>query len=263
MAPKGWICVALMSYATLAVCAVAPATAASKNSESPSIASQWKWVAEDWTGDEAPYQKLRTAIDGSKSSGKLTSETIKKYKVLHEKKPNDAVALYGWTYASFQATQSNPPIPQQQIVAPSAFNEAPSPHTYEYDRLRFLVWAHYTPDARLQGIGERLLRHSPDDEDVKYYLIQCYKPWRSNLEKQKAVSLAQDLIRTVPSRPGSYSALGGVYFNSWMVSHRKEDADKAVSAYQDYLRIAPQNYAWRQRAEEIIQYISSRSRSEK
>jgi len=116
-----------------------------------------------------------------------------------------------------------------------------------------------SPLTPFQTVGERLLNHKPDDNDVKYYLIQCYKPWRSTLEKQKAVSLAQDLVHVAPSRPGSYSALGGVYFNSWMVSHEKEDAEKAVLAYRHYLRVAPQNYAWRRQAESIIQYITSHS----
>lgn len=221
--------------------------------------SHWQWVEEDWTGDDALYQKLRADIDRSKRNGDLTTETISKYKNIHQKKTNDPVSLFRWAYASFQATQSNPPAAQKQVVAPYDFDEAPSPHTYEYDRLRFLVWAHYNSDVHLQTVGERLLNHKPHDNDVKYYLIQCYKPWRSTLEKQKAVSLAQDLVHVAPSRPGSYSALGGVYFNSWMVSHEKEDAEKAVLAYRHYLRVAPQNYAWRRQAESIIQYITSHS----
>ena len=103
-----------------------------------------------------------------------------------------------------------------------------------------------------------MLRHTPNDNDVKYYLIQCYEPERSEQEKEKAVTLAQNLVLSAPHRPGVYSALAGIYFRLWMVSHQAEDANKAVSAYQEYLRIAPKNYAWRRQAENIVDYIKSR-----
>ena len=204
--------------------------------------SRWQWMEENWNDDEAAYQKLRAAIEKNKQEGKLTSEVIERYRLLHEKKQTNPIALYQWGYASFEATQTNPSIFQAQLVSPKAFEEAPSPHTYEYDRLRFLVWAHYSPHARFQTIGERLLRHTPNDNDLKYYLIQCYEPEHSEQEKQKAVTLAQSLIDSAPHRPGAYSALAGIYFRLWMVNHQAEDANKAVSAYQDYLRIAPKNY---------------------
>lgn len=220
-------------------------------------ASRWQWMDEKWNGDEANYQKLHVAIERNKKAGKLTSDIIEKYRLLHEKKPTDPIDLYQWVYASFEATQSNPPVFQAQLVSPGAFEEAPSPHTYEYDRLRFLVAVHSSAHAHFQTVGERLLRHTPDDNDVKYYLIQCYRPEHSEQEKQKAISLAQELIRSAPHRPGSYSALGGIYFRSWMMNRQTEDANKAISAYQEYLHIAPQKYAWRRQAENIIDYIKS------
>lgn len=252
-----------MLWAVIAVGIISFAAPTIGNPETHSVPSQWQWTEEEWTGNEAPYQELRNSIDSNKSQGKLKPEMIENYKALHQKKSDDPLAVFRWGYASFQATQSNPPVPQKQLVAPNAFDTIPSPHTYEYTRLRFLVGAHYNPDVHLQHVGERLLNRKPDDKDVMYYLIQCYKPWRSTSEKQKAVSLAQDLVHAAPDRPGSYSALGGVYFSSWMAGHGKEDADKAVSAYQHYLRIAPQNYAWRRQAENIILYINSRSATEK
>lgn len=217
MKTKLLACTLVGSCAALAVSALAFAEPTSNTPEPHPMASPWQWTEEKWSGDEEAYQKLRTTVDDNKAVGKLTLETIERYKILHEKKPSDTLALFQWSYASFQATQSNPPISQKQLPAPHIFEEAPSPHTYEYDRLRFLVWAHYTPDARLQTVGERLLRHTSNDYDVEYYLTQCYNPGHSVLEKQKAVSLAQRLVRVAPGRPGSYSALGGVYFNSWMV----------------------------------------------
>ena len=220
-------------------------------------ASRWQWMEEKWNGDEAAYQKLRAVIEKNKREGKLTSDVIERYRLLHEKKQTDPSALYQWSYASFEATQTNPPIFQAQLVSPTTFEEAPSPHTYEYDRLRFLVWAHYSPHARFQSIGERLLRHTPNDNDVRYYLIQCYEPEHSEQEKQKALTLAQNLIHSAPYRPGAYSALAGIYFRLWMVNHQTKDGNKAVSAYQEYLYIAPKNYAWRRQAASIIGYIRS------
>ncbi len=220
-------------------------------------APRWQWMEEKWNSDEATYQKLRTATEKDKREGKLTSDMIEGYRLLHEKKRKDPIALYQWGYASFEATQVNPPISQVQLVSPMAFEEAPSPHTYEYDRLRFLVWAHYSPHARFQTVGERLLGHASNDNDVRYYLIQCYDPEHSEQEKQKAVTLARNLVRSAPRRPGSYSVLAGIYFRLWMVNHQAEDANRAVSAYQEYLRIAPKSYAWRRQAENIIGYIRS------
>ena len=243
-------------FAVFTLCSPALAEPAN-NLRQQGNSSRWQWIEEKWNGDEAAYQKLRTTIEKNKKDDKLTSDVIEKYKLLHEKKRTDPIALYQWGYASFEATQSNPPIFQAQLVSPTAFEEAPSPHTYQYDRLRFLVWVHYSPHARFQTIGERLLRHTSDDNDVRYYLIQCYEPEHSEQEKQKAISVAQDLIHSAPHRPGSYSALAGIYFRLWMVNHQTEDGNKAVTTYQEYLRIAPKNYAWRRQAENIIGYIRS------
>jgi tetratricopeptide (TPR) repeat protein len=263
MKPKSLICTMISLSAILVLPNFAEAKPASDKIESQPMVSHWRWTEEKWNGDELGYQKLRATIDNNREVGKLTLEALEKYKVLYEKKPEDPLGLFQWTYASFQATQSNPPIIQKQIITPYIFDKVTSPRTYEYDRLRFLVAVHYSPDSHLQGIGERLLQHTPDDYDVEYYLIQCYKPEHSSLEMQKAISLAQDLIKSAPQRPGSYSALGGIYFRSWMLSHQIEDADKAVSAYQSYLRLAPQNYMWREQAKNIIHYITSRSAAQK
>ncbi len=219
--------------------------------------AHWQWMDEKWNGDEATYQKIRTDTERNKKSGKLTSDIIEHYRLLHKKKPTDPIALYQWGYASFEATQSNPPIFQAQLISPDAFEEALSPHTYDYDRLRFLVAVHTSAHARFQSVGERLLHHTPDDDDLKYYLIQCYQPKHSEQQKQEAISLAQELIHSTPHRPGAYSALGGIYFRSWMVNHQREDGNEAVTAYREYLRIAPENYTWRRQAENIIRYIES------
>ncbi len=218
---------------------------------------QWHWTNEEWVGNDTAYRSIRKVIDNDFSHDLLTSSSINTYNDLYKQRHNDPLSLFRWAYASFQATQRNPLIPQKNVIAPGAFKEAPSPQSYEYARLRFLVSAHYSPNFHLQSIGERLLRHNYEDNDVKYYLIQCYRPWQSPLEKDKALTLANDMVRSEPNRPGSYSALGGIYFSSWIVNRRKEDADQAITAYQEYLHYAPTNFEWRKQAEKTIQYIRS------
>ncbi len=216
---------------------------------------RWSWISENWTDNDAEYRTIRADIEAQQSQGTLILPTIERYKGLWEQNPNSPTALFRWAYASFRATQQNPPILQKQMILPDAFGKVPSPRTYEYSRLRFLVNAHYFPHSQLQALGERLLRHTANDYDVSYYLIDCYRPWESTVEKEKALTLAQSLVRANPTRSGPYSALGGVYFGLWSVNHQQHDGDDAIKSYREYLSLAPVNDAWRKQATKFIKYI--------
>lgn len=244
---------------TLSVLIVAAAFAQVGNSPAQrQNSSRWSWTSENWTGNDAEYRIIRADIEAQQSQGTLDLPTLEKYKTLWEQDRNSPTELFRWAYASFRATQQNSPVAQKQMILPDAFGEVPSPHAYEFSRLRFLVDAHYFPHSQLQDLGERLLRHTADDYDVSYYLISCYKPWESTVEKEKALKLAQNLVRKNPTRPGPYSALGSVYFGLWFVNHHQQDGDDAIKAYREYLRIAPVDDAWRKQVIKSIKYVEDR-----
>lgn len=92
----------------------------------------------------------------------------------------------------------------------------------------------------------------PDDYDVKFRLIAILTPGLSTEEKKQAVSYANDLIRIDAKRPSAYSALGGVYYRSWLISKSRDDAEKSIAAYRRYLQLAPANDTFRPQAQSII-----------
>ncbi len=227
------------------------------DAQSSMSASQWAWTTELWTGDDQPYEQIRVDIDKAFAEERLTPASIEEYWTQREKQPNNPQMLFQWVYACNQAQQAHPPIHLKQFPGPGAFAYVPSPHAYQYTRLRFLVNAQYGSHNQLLNVGKRLLAHHPNDYDVEYELVDCFNPSQSVAGKQQATLYAKDLIRRHPEKPSVYAALGGVYFASWLAKRNREDGKKAITAYEEYLRLAPANYEWRKQAEKIIRLIQS------
>lgn len=218
---------------------------------------QFLWLAEHWTSDDKPYQNIQHEIDKVAQQGQLTVNQIEHYRTQRQSDPQNPRTLFRWVYATYQAQQMHPPVRLTQVPEPGAFQYVVSPQCYQYTRLRFLTNAEYAPEPQLVTVAKRLLQHEPDDYDVQYYLVKCYKPWMSDKQKHDALMYAQDLIQKMPNKPSARAALGDIYHACWVVKRDVEDGQKAVAAYQEYLKLAPENYAGRAQVQKLIRRIQT------
>lgn len=217
------------------------------------------WADQPWTGDDAAYRRIKAAIDKAPGGGQ-TPETLRvKYGLLAQQNPENVQAQFAWAYAAWKTLTPESPSSRKDenlYGVPEALAHVPFPRTYEFARMRFLV-EYENPD--FQGLGERLLARDPGDADVKYHLIGVYAGMLGHSFspeiKQRALARTQEMLRADPRRAAYYASLGGVYYSSWINGHDVTDAQKAIAAYQQYLRLAPPTDSWRGRAQTLIGMI--------
>jgi len=104
----------------------------------------------------------------------------------------------------------------------------------------------------LLPLGKRLEQKDPKDYAVKY-LLRRLLSWSSSAEDRKlAVVYARDMVGAKPSEPAYRASLAGAYMNLWEKTRNPEDADKAIAAYREHLRVAPADAEFRSWAEHLI-----------
>ena len=70
---------------------------------------------------------------------------------------------------------------------PGAFQTVPSPRTYEYDRVRYLISSQYGRHPELMRVARRLIQNDPNDYEVEYALLASLRPGHSTQEKLTAL----------------------------------------------------------------------------
>ena len=210
------------------------------------------WMTEKWTGDDAPYIAARENIERDFSRGGITVAYLRDLEQASTKNERAPLPLFRWACARYKSQSLHPALPPMPMPAEGNFNEVPSPHTYEYARVRFLSETSIHGRRELMAVGRRLLAHNPNDFDVEYGLTDCFGESMSAEEKQAALVYADHLIQKYPNKPSVYTVKGGVYFSYWVDHRDKQDAREAIRWYQQYLRLAPANYEWRKQAESTI-----------
>lgn len=239
---------------TCFVQAIIPSSSEQKNSTD----SKWTWTDEKWNGNDTPYVKIRQSIDKAIAAGQKPDTLLKKYQVIGKAQPSNPQAQFQWAYAAWQARKAVDKYKDQyQKLSPvrEVLVKVTSPATYQYVRLRFVIEAWFFPASELKFVGERLIKRNPNDYDVKYYLVSILDTSTSSAEWKTALKYAKDLIRIDSKRSSAYSALGGVYFASWLKTKNKLHGKEAINAYRKYLVIAPKNAEWRAQAERLIKTI--------
>jgi tetratricopeptide (TPR) repeat protein len=236
---------------------------ASTANRAPVSVSTWAWTREPWTGDEKPYRRLRAVINTAIAKKQLTAKDLQQYKAQAAKKPVDPQAQFRWGYAAYELMlrTANPQAKAQYMKGVvDALSFPASPRTYEYARLRFLLEARNSPDPNLIGLSKRLLQRNPRDSYVKYYSTTLLRP-SIPAERKQAIAHARQMIQRDPKKAKPHSVLGGIYFRSWMTSMSQADANQAIAAYRQYLKLAPPADTFRKSAEaniRMIQTIQSR-----
>jgi hypothetical protein len=216
------------------------------------------WVAQPWTGNDAPYRKIKDDIDRDTKAGISLNALALKYKALAMRASRDPRAQFRWVYAAYRAaTKPNESNTEAGAVLDRAapmLAGADSPHCYEYDRLRFLVFAHAGVGYQIAPMGNRLLEKAPRDESIAYEYISCLNVSPNTQDRQRASFLAQQYAKEYPSLRG-YSLLGQIYYYSWRKHNQKQDADNAFRVYQAYLDHSPTDDPFRTTAQRLMENI--------
>lgn len=216
------------------------------------------WTTEKWSGDDKPYTAARRNVDEAFSDGSITVSYLNGLEAASEKDEHDPLKLYRWSYARYKAQSLHPAIHFTTMPDYGAFDEVPSPHAYEYARVRFLIQTRFGDHPELMGVGKRLLAHEPNDFDVEYALASCFSQYMKATEKEAALEYSSHLIDKYPNKPSVYTVKAGVYFSYWIDHRNKQDARDAIRWYQQYLQRAPASDEWRAHAQKIIVLLQSR-----
>ena len=257
MSQRTLLGISLISLSILAVLATTALAEPGNRAGKPLVVRPLSlaWTTEKWTGDDRPYQAIRADIDSLAAAHKITAALLEQYKQKAAPQYANPQAVFRWAYAGYQMQKAHPLIYTPYSVGGDYFYLVPSPHTYNYARLRFLSSAADPGGPELAALGKRLLQRDPNDRDVRYCLVRCYRPGLSEKEKQEALTMAQDYMRRYPGTPAAYSTLADVYFSAWLVKRNPADGQKAVAAFQEYLRLGPPTAEWRAQIQNTIRVI--------
>lgn len=214
---------------------------------------RWNWVNEQWSGDDRPFQKIEADVDAASNNEQAAGRLAAQYRLKAIATPKDARAAFAWAYAVMKYIHIAPLSTETRIMGyrvREALDQPLSPHSYTYDRLRFLL-AH--DKSHIMGLGERLLKQHSADSAVKIQLVYIYtgsfgssllvsEGAASNF-KARALQLTGELIKSDPKDTFYRAALGNIYAfyftRHYQDKHyQREYAVKALAAYQDYLRLA-------------------------
>ena len=213
------------------------------------------WNAEPWTKSDAPYLKVRDAIDTATGKGTSMEALAKKYKALTLKNPRDRTSIFGWGYAAIAGRKTGVLSDPQEAKQISLLSlKAIPPDSYQYARLQFIVASKWARWIQLKPLASRLMKRNPDDYFVKYYWITLMS-FGSNQEKQIALRNAQALVKKYPQRASVCGLLADVYKEMFFDNRDVAAGDKAVAEYQRYLRLTPPSDVGRENAKYLIKII--------
>lgn len=219
--------------------------------------AQWAWMKEAWTGNDKPYLAIQNNIDQQIKSGKNPNTLLRKYgdafsKMGLNQNRKDPQALFAWAYSALRASMLVRPsisTGADLVDITNAYDRVDSPHSYRYDRTRFLTVRQVRSDKRTRVIAEKLAARDPKDLLVKYALARVIidTTMLRGEDKAQAIRLLNEVIRAQPKNATAYSSLGTLHFLVSIcrprdpIETRKTEARKAVVNYKKYLALTPKD----------------------
>jgi len=234
----------------------------------------WDWTTQTWTGNNAPYQRIRTEIDQAIARGEDPQELLNQQKGVAQQYSDNPQAQFAWGYVAYK---SLPPWHSEyengkpQKVAALALAKLQATDNYDYVRLRFLLPPDYhtsdltqleAKERLLDSLGQRLLQYAPNDADVKYRLLVIDggildRNASDLVVKKRALQYAQELIQEKPNVSRYRTLPGGIFTTCWSHTNSATDARAAIASYQDYLLNAPPNEEFRPQAQYLISVLQN------
>lgn len=201
----------------------------------------WLWTQERWTGDDHPYLEIRREIDAAIAGGGNLQVLLQAYQTQAHQKPTDPQAQFRWGYLAYRMAITKPhSVDKDQILsyAGAALEDAPSPHAYEYSRLRFLAREHVLISSHLKSLGERLIERNPKDEEARYALIHVLSDTFYPPKTAAALTNADYLLREHPKNARLYAIIADIHFGEWLTHKQKSEGDNAIASWQKSFQLA-------------------------
>ena len=203
------------------------------------------WFNSPWTGNDQPYQNIRSDIDQALAEGQKPAAVLQKYRDVAQKQPNSPQAIFGYGYAVYKAETLPNGLSEAETFQDSCkvslmWMKVHGPHTYDYARLMFLHESLSSPTPDLIAVGKRLLARNPIDYEAEYGLATMASVSLNPTEHAQALVYQQDLARRFPNDPRQYRLLAEIYRADAARPHSEAEAAKSIAAYQQYLVSAPQ-----------------------
>jgi len=210
-----------------------------------SLARYYAWFNAPWTADDRPYREIRNDIDHELAKGQKPRMLLQKYKALALLDSTSTKALFGYGYATYQASILPNGIREAEASQESgnsfiALEKISVPHTYNYARLRFLKDSLDAPDPELLGVGKRLLSHDPSDYEAEYALAITAYVSPKPADRLQAAAYQQDLAKRFPQDPRQYKLKAWMHYITAIQSHSQKEAEKSIALYQQYAANAPE-----------------------
>ena len=206
-------------------------------------------------------------IDKSLQEKENVNRLLNNYKGLAGDSPANPVAQFRWAYLGYKmALQPGKDSKLDTIgLSADALARPQSPHSYSYDRLRYLLM-HQMGDAdyHLVTIGSRLLKRNPQNQAIMLYIIQDLNDSRDDvdrsatqikLDRQKALMLVKQYVTRFPKSPGGYAVLGQVYSQMFLSTNNSADKSRAILALKQYASMIPAGSASFAQTEVFIKRI--------
>jgi hypothetical protein len=229
----------------------------------------WSWANETWGNNDKPYQETKADIDKALVQGQDLEKLLDKYKSAALDSPTNPVEQFRWAYLAYRISL----LPQNQDkgvdkigLSLEAMYRPVSPHSYEYDRLRFLMESYLTSNYELIGLGRRLIQRDPQNQDIQFYAIRNLsdpKDWgdRTSLgivsSQKQALLLLQTFIQKYPTSSSGYNLLGGLYSEMYLKSNNPADRDHAVAALRQYQKMVALDSIAYQNAQFFIKKVQN------
>ena len=107
------------------------------------------WVAEKWSIQDKNFVIIETQVKRKVEMSHDTVALASMYGKLFQKNPKDAFLLFKWGLATFYVAETKQMtwFPKDSDLLLGYLDTVPSPHSLQYDRMRFLV------QSRFRGEG--------------------------------------------------------------------------------------------------------------
>ncbi|RYX81103.1 hypothetical protein EON83_25520 [bacterium] len=203
----------------------------------------WRWDA----NEDLKYAKATREIDASLKGGVTSLALAKRYQKEVSNDMWNPMKNYRWAYAAWLA-RKKPKTKQESdtILFPviEQFEQVKFPGSYHYARIGFLANVYKQASPCLKRLGDRLLNKNPNDEDVKFYMIRVLANTFRPEDDKRALNYLESFRRQYPKNTYYVREAANLrrrFFNRQYPLDQKK-ADAAVTAFQDYIKVAPTSY---------------------
>ena len=222
------------------------------------------WAHEPWIGNDAPYAAARAKIESAVATGESPAVLVAQYAEQAKNEPNNPLAQFFWAYAvrmEYKLALDSKAMSDLRFAAELAIAEAPQPHTYNYNRLHYLLWIQGgggAPSHFLKDLSYRLLAKDPKDFPVLMGLASIYTQNRDKQAQQKGYALIQQMIKQYPSKPEVYDMLAGWYYTQYMFYHNPKNYHLAIANYQKAMGMYPPQSTRRAGLPSVMEFLTQR-----